>query len=371
MKTKYEFDSRIVLTLDAGGTNFVFSAMQGNKDIVEHVTLPAEAHDLSRSLETIVTGFTRVISRLDHKPVAISFAFPGPADYPNGIIDNVGNLPAYAGGVALGPFLEEKFKLPVFINNDGDLFVYGEAIDGLLPKVNTMLADTGSPKRYNTLFGVTLGTGFGGGLVHNGELFIGDNSNATEIWITRNKVRPECFTEEGASIRAVRGTYARMAGLAFEKAPTPKDIADIAVGKKQGNKKAAQEAYRELGEVVGDALANATTLFDGLIVIGGGLSGAHQAFMPSLIDEMNGTIKNYKGDTLPRIVQKTFNLEDQGQREAFVAGAVKEITVPGTKRMIKYDPMKRVGVGVSVLGTNKAVSVGAYAFALHEIDKKS
>jgi len=31
---KYENDNRIVLTLDAGGTNFVFSAMQGNKEIV-------------------------------------------------------------------------------------------------------------------------------------------------------------------------------------------------------------------------------------------------------------------------------------------------------------------------------------------------
>ena len=66
-------------------------------------------------------------------PVAISFAFPGPADYPAGIIGDMSNMPAFRGGVALGPILEDQFGIPVFINNDGDLFVYGEAIAGFLP----------------------------------------------------------------------------------------------------------------------------------------------------------------------------------------------------------------------------------------------
>ena len=86
--------------------------------------------------------------------------------------------------------LEDKFGIPVFINNDGDLFVYGEAIAGFLPHVNGLLKKAGSPKRYNNLFGVTLGTGFGGGIVRNGELFMGDNSIAGEVWLLRNKLQP-------------------------------------------------------------------------------------------------------------------------------------------------------------------------------------
>ena len=104
----YDNDQRIVLTLDAGGTNFVFSAIRANKEIVEPVRLPAEVQVLEKSLETISTGFREVMEQLDEKPVAISFAFPGPADYPNGIIDNVGNLPAFAGGLwwmDLGDFI--------------------------------------------------------------------------------------------------------------------------------------------------------------------------------------------------------------------------------------------------------------------------
>ena len=82
----YREDNRTVVTLDAGGTNFVFGAIRANKFIVDPITMPSNADDLDRCLATMVEGFERVIAQLDAKPAAISFAFPGPADYPNGII---------------------------------------------------------------------------------------------------------------------------------------------------------------------------------------------------------------------------------------------------------------------------------------------
>ncbi|MBM4104239.1 MAG: ROK family protein [Planctomycetes bacterium] len=365
----YQNDKRIVLTLDAGGTNFVFSAMQGMKEVVVPVRLPANGDNLEKSLDSMVQGFSQVTRQLKSSPTAISFAFPGPADYPNGIIDNMGNLRAYGGGVALGSFLEEKFQMPVFINNDGDLFVYGEAIGGFLPKVNQLLKDAGSPKRYNKLFGITLGTGFGGGLVADGQLYLGDNSAAGEIWITRNKRHPKCFAEEGVSIRAVRGSYARIAGIDVVDAPEPKDIYEIGTGQRNGNKDAALQAFAEMGEVIGDALANSITLLDGLIVIGGGLSAAYRLFIESVLSEMNGTIESYAGEKLPRIVQKCFDLENPDHQKQFIQGKVREIPVPGTQKTMKYDSMKRLGIGRAVLDTSQAVSVGAYAYALNELDK--
>lgn len=370
-----ENDRRIVLTLDAGGTNFVFSAIQSNQEIVTPVRLAAETKMLDQCLDVIESGFRKVLDQLDQQPVAISFAFPGPADYPNGIIGDLVNFQAFTGGVPLGPYLEERFGLPTFINNDGNLFAYGEAIAGLLPQVNQLLEEAGSPKRYRTLIGVTLGTGFGGGIVHNGELLLGDNSNSGEVWLLRNKVRPECFAEEGASIRAIRGAYARQMGIAIEAAPSPKEIADIANEGMNNNETetaktlAAIAAYGELGEVVGDALANASTLLDGLIVIGGGISKAHAVFMNPLIDEMHSTLAKYDGGEVHRIVQKVFNLESPDDRKRFAAGATKKITVPRSEKEISYDPMPRIGIGVSTLGTSRAVSIGAYAFALKKIDE--
>ena len=361
-------DPRVVMTLDAGGTNFVFSAIRSNHEIVEPITLPSNAHDLNVCLETIVSGFTRVMKHCPESPVAISFAFPGPADYPEGVIGDLPNLPAFRGGVPVGPMLEEKFRLPVFINNDGDLFAYGESIAGLLPEINSKLEKAGSQKRYRNLLGVTLGTGFGGGIVRNGEIFLGDNSGAAEIWLLRNKLDPALNVEEGASIRAVQRAYGQGAGVPAQSVPTPKEIFQIASGLRSGNKEAAREAYRRLGEVVGDALANALTLIDGLAVIGGGLSGAHDLFFPSMLAEMNGAFVFPDGKRVQRLEARTFNLEEEQELDIFLKGEQKEIQVPGSNYKVFYDPLRRIGVGVTRLGTSRAVAVGAYAFALKALE---
>ncbi|MBX3433257.1 MAG: ROK family protein [Pirellulales bacterium] len=367
----WETDERIVLTLDAGGTNFAFSAVQRGRQIVGPIVLPAEGRDRDKSLANIVAGFQQLVDAVDPSPAAISFAFPGPADYPRGIIDNVGNLPAYGGGVALGPMLADRFGVPAYINNDGDLFAYGEAIAGLLPRVNRLLAEAGSPKRYRNLFAVTLGTGFGGGIVRNGELFLGDNSNAGEIWIMRNKLGRDAFAEEGASIRAVQRAYAEAAGIDPAQAPAPKAICEIGMGTAPGDQAAARIAYATLGECVGDALANALTLVDGLAVIGGGLAGAAPLFLPRLVEELNGTIAKYDGERIPRLAQRAFNLDDPEQLAAFLEGQTKEITIPGSTRTVAYDPLKRIGVGISELGANQAVAIGAYAYALQQLDQRT
>ena len=366
MPIRFDDDPRIVMTLDAGGTNLKFSAIRANKLLAGPISIPSEADDLGRCLANIVRGFEDVRQALPAPPAAISFAFPGPADYPGGIIGDLGNLPGFRGGVPLGPMLREKFGLPVFINNDGDLFVYGEAIAGFLPYVNDLLAQAGSPKRYANLFGLTLGTGLGGGIVRNGELFLGDNSAGGEVWLLRNRIEPAVNAEEGASIRAVRRVYAQQAGIPFEEAPEPKTIFEIGMGDAPGDRAAAKEAFRRLGEVAGDVLAQALTLVDGLAVIGGGLSGAHPLFLPALVDAMNGVYER-DGDPLRRLIPRAFNLDSPGHLREFAGSGVREISVPGSALKIPYDPFKRTAVGISRLGTSEAVSIGAYAFALNKL----
>ena len=228
-------DPRIVMTLDAGGTNLKFSAIQGNKLLLEPIYFPPRPKTSSTAWRTSWPGFDAVREQCPRPPVAISFAFPGPADYPAGIIGDLPNLPAFRGGVALGPMLEEKFGMPVFINNDGDLFVYGEAIAGFLPQVNELLEKAGSPKRYQNLFGVTLGTGFGGGIVRDGQLFLGDNSVGGEAWLLAQQAR------SGAERRG-RGLHPRRPPrlcAAWRESPRttrpePKVIYDIGSGQAPG-----------------------------------------------------------------------------------------------------------------------------------------
>lgn len=356
------------MTLDAGGTNLAFTAMQGGEQVVDEFSLPTNGSNLDRCLSSIVDGFTAVRSKLEQKPVAISFAFPGPADYPHGIIGDLPNLPAFRGGVALGPMLEEKFGLPVFINNDGDMFAYGESVAGFLPFVNDMLRKAGSEKRYRNLLGLTLGTGFGAGIAINGDMLVGDNANAAGIYLMRNKLFPAANAEDHVSIRGIRRLYALETGTAPGNSPTPKEIYDIATGKKGGDKPAALRAYKLMAEAAGDAISHAIALIDGLVVIGGGLAGASELFLPQLVEEMNSSFTDSEGKRSGRLPAEVYNLEDKSQLSRFLKGSSKEIAVYGSAKRIRYDPEMRIGVGISRMGATKAISVGAYVIALKALD---
>lgn len=362
-------NKNIVLTLDAGGTSFVFSAIADNREVVDPICLPAYPDDLERCLSSIVEGFRKVADLLHTPPVAISFAFPGPADYIHGIIGDLPNFPAFRGGIALGPYLEERFGMPVFINNDGNLFAYGEAIAGALPWVNRELELAGNPKRYKNLLGVTLGTGFGGGVVIDGKLLLGDNGCGGDVWLAANKYDRALLAEEGVSIRAVRRVYREISGN--ETDYTPKEIFEIAEGTREGDRNAAVRSFEKLGEIAGFTISESLNIVDGMVVIGGGIANACKYILPSMIKEMNSSRGTMKGNLFPRLQMKAYNLEDENERTLFFENESKTVKIPGSSNSVIYEPVKKIGIITSNLGTSKAISLGAYNFALSNLKNKS
>ena len=354
----------IIFVLDAGGTEFKFSAVQNYKEIIEAFTIKTASDTLEEQLQKIIDGFRRTEELCGSKPAAISFCFPGPADYPNGIICDLANLPLFRGGVALKDMLEDEFKVPVYINNDGDLFAYGEALGGVLPEVNALLEKEGNPKRYKNIVGLTLGTGFGGGVVLNGRLLEGDNSAGAEVWCMRNILYPQRSAEDSISIRGVRRVYAREAGIDFNDAPQPFDIYEIALGKKEGNKEAALKAWDEFATVLADIIANIATVVDGIVVLGGGLSGASQIFMPKVVEHLNKEYPGLDGNKIPRMEISAYNLDDEEGRKYFSKTTGKMIKVPFSDKEVWYDSSKKIGVITTKLGTSSAVCIGAYAYAM-------
>lgn len=363
-------DRRIVLTLDAGGTNMVFGAMKGGEYLGETVTLPSNASDLDLCLKGMVQGFRTVIDNLGgEKPSAISFAFPGPADYPAGIIGGfLPNFPSFRDGVALGPFLSEQFGLPVFINNDGDLYAYGEALGGALLDINRKLEEAGSQKRYRNLIGYTFGTGFGIGTVIGGVLNRGDNS-CVETFCLKHPDDPGIIVEDGVSVRAIKRVYGELSGNP-DHGLEPKEIADIARGDAQGDRQAAIKAFDKMGEVAGDAMATAVTLIDGLIVIGGGIMNNRDYLMPGILRSLRSKMHQLTGEELNRVQMSVYNLDDPQEFAEFAKGSGRKIKVYGSDKEVIYDPGKRIGVMSSKIGASKAISLGAYAFALTELDKR-
>lgn len=365
----YDNDPRTVVTLDAGGTHFRFTALRGNKPVTETIELPSEARDLDKCMANLAAGFERTIQALPEKPVAISFAFPGPADYPNGIFPaRLTNFPAFEGGVALGPYLQRRFNLPVFINNDADLFTYGEALAGTLPDVNRRLHAAGSVKQYRNLVGFILGTGFGIGVTTREQMYIGDNC-CSEIYCTPNKLQPELIVEEGVSQRAILHYYNMCANDPRAKDYTDSlDIFLIANGEKEGDCEAARKAFDTFGEVAGYTIAQCVTILDGIIVLGGGLSKSHTLFMPALLRELRAQMSTRSGQTLPRVPSYVYNLEDEAEFEAFARGEQRAIPIYGTDETILCDTQKRLGIITSHIGTSVATTIGAYCYALHQLD---
>ncbi|HBX89733.1 MAG TPA: hypothetical protein DEH06_00190, partial [Alistipes sp.] len=71
---------------------------------------------------------------------------------------------------------------------------------------------------------------------------------------------------------------------------------------------------------------------------------------------------------LDRVQMKVYDLDDEEEFRLFARGDQCTLKVYGTDRYVAYDPQKRIGVMISKLGASRAISVGAYAFALSQLD---
>ena len=155
---------------------------------------------------------------------------------------------ASGGGVALGPMLEDRFGVPVFINNDGDLFAFGEAIAGL-PAVGERPPRRGrqpqalpQPLRRDLRHRLRRRHRAGRPSLDRRQLGGRRDLAASATSSTRGRT-----SRRRSRIRAVRRVYAQEAGIAFEAAPEPKEIFAIGKGEAPGHREAAVEAFRRHG----------------------------------------------------------------------------------------------------------------------------
>lgn len=357
-----------ILTLDAGGTNFVFSAIKQGVRIGAEVIRPASTNSQTECSECLIKGFEQLLEQLDEPAIAISFAFPGPADYQYGVIGDLPNFPGLNGDYPLKAILESHFDLPVFINNDGNLFAFGEALAGQLPSVNEQLRMSGSNKQFKNLIGITLGTGIGAGIVIDGVLLGGDNSCGVEIHNLPNLFHPNWNIEESVSTRAIQRVYAEQSeGQPFDL--MPKDIYDIAKGNKAGDQKAALASFEEYGKALGIAIVNLVTLIDGLVVLGGGITAAWDLFSPAMFEGIKSPIENSKQLAIPKTTVWILNYQDKEQLKKFLKG--ERVAIDAGKKSITHDRMARTAVMLSENGASQSTSLGAYHFALSQLNKTS
>ena len=263
--------------------------------------------------------------------------------------------------------LEDAFDLPVFINNDGDMFAYGEARAGCLPTINRELAEQGNERRVETLIGLTLGTGLGCGVYTHGTLLRGDNDAAAEIWSVTDHTRPGEPAEESVSIRGLKRSYAELAGVDAHDVPEPHEIFDLLDSGIFEQREAASVAFKSYYMALSEVVLSCIALFDGIVVLGGGIAGSALRFLPLMEKTLNAEFPLSSGGGIRRLESTVYNLSDPARRAVFLQPSRARLEVPGSGRTVSYSTEKRSGILVAAGDTSETIMKGAYFYAIDRL----
>jgi len=242
-------DSDAILGVDLGGTNIRLGKVREGTVVRHHAQRISSQAAEDELLNEIYQAVERV---LDDEVVAIGCGVPSVVDLETGIVYAVENIPSWRQ-TPLKQMLEERFGLPVLVNNDANLFALGEL-------------HFGKGRGTRNMVGMTLGTGLGVGVIIDGHLYCGANCGAGEIGSIPYR--------DGALETYCSGEF-------FERAAGESGDA-IFERAQQGDAKAL-ELFDAFGYQLGQAVMTALYAYDpDLIVFGGSVSVAYSLFEAGL-----------------------------------------------------------------------------------------
>ena len=88
-----------------------------------------------------------------------------------------------------------------------------------------------------------------------------------------------------------------------------------------------------------------------------------------MMEEFARPVRTFSGNLLPTLQSEVYNFEDEEQRAAFLEDKDVFVSVPHSDKEVLYCAQRKVAVLVSELGASKAINLGAYNFALNELNK--
>ena len=241
----------MVLSVDLGGTNLCLGLVD-NGTVVNVVSVPSFLP--SATMEQTLEYLAEQISRLMNPSVEkIGIGVPSVVDVERGIVYDAANIPSWKE-VHLKSFLEERFGLPVFVNNDANCYAMGAY--GTYP----------AEAKPEVLVTVTLGTGIGIGIVDHGRLFCGVNCGTGELGYLDYK---DSCLEEYCSRQF------------FDKhGVKPHEVSAAA----QAGDEASIRLFEEFGRHLGHALVLLMYAYDpSHVVFGGGIANALPLFRESMV----------------------------------------------------------------------------------------
>ena len=245
--------------VDLGGTN-IRAALVDGTNVIRKEKAPCPAKGTQ---EEVINAIAALIEPLICDEVtSIGIGVPSVVDTAKGIVYNVANIPSWQE-VHLKEIYENRFGIPVHINNDANCFSLGES-------------RFGQGRGYKDVVGITLGTGVGSGIIINGHLYEGRNAGAGEIG---------CLSYLDKDYE----TYCS----------TPFFVAHETTGaelsaKAESGDAAAQALWDEFGHHLGELVKAALFAYDPeAIIFGGGIAAGYPHFEAA----MRKTIETFPFET--------------------------------------------------------------------------
>lgn len=268
---------RLLGGLDLGGTKIQAVVLDAHGTVLSQTrrATPQEGGPPA-IVEALAAALQDVTQPLELEPSALTgvgVGAPGAVNAATGTLLQAGNLPGWSGPYALAEALTKRAQVPVYLGNDVQVAVAAEA-------------RLGAGRAYRSLLGVWWGTGVGGGLILDGQRWLGRGA-AGEMGHTvvrRGGARCSCGRRGCLEAYAGRGAMERKARKALERGEKTRLFDTMAQeGKdrltsgvwlkalKKGDPLAVKLIDRAL-RMLGAGIASAVNLLDvEAVILGGGL----------------------------------------------------------------------------------------------------
>jgi len=293
----FNFQARIVIGVDVGGAKTTGSVADLHGDIVYRKTAPSIPDgDRSRSLPAFLDFLEDLLGAAPAPRKKVRGIGVG---VPSFVLERDGTVvwaPALGWrNVPLKRLIEDRFGIPTFIENDVNLAALGESQFGIGRGIRNLAC-------------IFVGTGIGGGLILNGELYRGHGGAAGEVgyMVPSPDLLEHSYDDEFGcleSLAAGPGVVRRAEEAISKGAQTSLEIGDNLTAKQvfqaaRDGDALAQKVVTETVDYLAQAVANvACTLNPEMIILGGALTRSGDLLLEPIKDRVRRVVP-----FLPKIV---------------------------------------------------------------------
>src|ERR1700744_1226939 len=234
-----------VIGIDLGATN-IRGAVVGEDYMSDIISRRIQTKGTEE--QVLEDVYSLIDALIDSEVKAIGIGVPSVVDVKLGIVYDVVHIPSWKE-VHLKELLENRYHIPVFVNNDANCFALGEHYFG-------------KGKGVADLVGLTIGTGLGAGIIVNNHLYAGKNCGAGEFGMVD-------YLDQNYEYYASGSFFNNVYGLNGEEV----------FKKAQAGDEESLKRYNELGIHLGNAIKMIMYTYDtGLIILGGSVQKAFNLF---------------------------------------------------------------------------------------------